>query len=192
MLELTDKHFLGKGLNRSVYLHPENKKWCIKILHDKNPWEKSENEVRYLKKVQRWKRGVKKVHPRYIGVVETNFGRGRVFKLIRDKGTQKISLNLEDYVAQQMLNEAKIVELERALEKMIARMHRARLVARDVHAKNICVKQLKSGIRMMLIDGIGHNAFLPFLDWVSFLRTKHHNKHLKKIRDYIKNLREQL
>jgi len=71
-MEITEKYFLGKGIAKIVYQHPEDKNICIKFPNPnkKRALKDIQREITYLKRHQdhfTW------LAP-YFGEIETNLG----------------------------------------------------------------------------------------------------------------------
>ncbi|HDQ40792.1 MAG TPA: hypothetical protein ENN39_07165 [Desulfonatronum sp.] len=88
MIYLTQDLLFRKGAQRACYRHPSDASLCIKILHDPredSPGQReTREEIAYYAHLQ--KRGISwEMLPFYHGQVETNFGTGTVFDLVRDR-----------------------------------------------------------------------------------------------------------
>ena len=97
MIVLSGADYIGEGDIRTCYEHPQNKSLCIKVPKPHVTREYTYKEILYFLKLQ--KRNTTKFnypfYSDYQGEVETNFGLGQVFDLVRDEHTGAISKTLE-------------------------------------------------------------------------------------------------
>ena len=162
VIELNDELLISQGRNRKCYQHPENRNWCIKVLHDDSPLKTQQRETRYFKQLER--RGVswEMVVP-LLAEVKTNLGDGVVFELLRDVDGN-ISRTLDYYIRQDIptLNEWIITEVEHLKQYLLDE----NIVFRDLNPLNILVQEnQKDSRRLMVVDGIGHNDYIPLCDF---------------------------
>lgn len=159
MVELSDLHLIGQGKNRRCYRHPHIQNRCIKILREKSPIKTQQRETRYFRHL--FKRGVNwdMVTP-LLEEVSTNLGNGVVFELMLDFNGE-ISKTLDYYINQNNpeLNNLLISEIEH----LKAYLLQQNIVFRDLNPLNMVLQQYQPRqFRLMVIDGIGHNDFIPF------------------------------
>ena len=173
MIQLNEVHYIGEGDIRVCYEHPHDKTLCIKVPRPETTRAYTEKELLYFKKLS--KRSKEKFsYPFYSDFhkeVETNYGLGQVFDLVRDEANGDISKTLEFYLT----HESAITDsqIEAALELLRAQMIKHRVFTRDLRARNICCKIKKDGtIELIIIDGIGHRDFFPFADWLTYFSKK--------------------
>jgi len=174
MIEIKKKHYIGEGLERKCYHHPDNSNLCIKIGKPEIEEERLYKEIKYYNKIKN--KDVSKFdylfYSKYYGRVETNKGNGFVYELVKDETTLRVSLTLRHYL--EMVNSPipdKIIveELKRLKQQMITH----RIFVGDLRARNICCKILKDGsVRLIIIDGMGHRDFFPFADWFHYYAKK--------------------
>lgn len=183
MIKIKETDYIGKGNFQKCYMHPENKNLCIKIKIDENCKNiRVERELLYYEKIQSKK--LKKIDysffAKYHGAVKTNLGEGFIYELIRDEVTNKVSKTLFDYLEMKnspISDKVFVSELKKLKRAMIAND----IIARDLTGKNICCKILSNNtIQLIIIDGIGHNEFFPFVDWFSFAAKIKINRVYKK------------
>lgn len=204
MLVLDDILYIGKGCHQSVYVHPEDDNLCIKILTDTDPTiikEEQRNRQResnYLERVEH-RTPQCKCLVRFIGIVETNFGEGAVYTLVRDADGQ-ISSSLEDYLQNFPKVEDDYIsfmeaihDLQLALESFKGSMLENRIITRNIRPVNICVqKNADNSIEnLVLIDDIGSTELIPIVEYVSVLATYRVKRKWKKfvnlLRGYVDN-----
>lgn len=179
MVELQEQHFIGKGKDRTCYLHPEDEGKCIKITHPprmlangkprkKGPARRVAREVLYYKKLQR--RGYDFAHVAgYYGMVETNLGRGHVYEVMK---------NADGSFAEELVDVLKTsagqsVELDLALDQLFTDLYENLVPLAELHGGNICcAKNADGSWTLKLVDGIGNSDFIKYCDWSKFLMRK--------------------
>ncbi len=87
IIDLTDAIKIGSGIERTVYVHPDNPNQLIKFVHSGQEASQTMREVSYYEKlvkrlpdtVEAWQH-----IPRFYGVQPTSLGKYPVFEAIRD------------------------------------------------------------------------------------------------------------
>lgn len=170
MILLNASGFVGKGLHRECYIHPNDKQLCIKIVVVGDLSE-SKREQSYYKLLQ--KRGINwNILPRFHGVIETNMGAGAVFDLIRDFDGQ-VSRTLEYYLSCEQLDHAENSGISQAIRMFKQELYRQSIITMTLSPKNIMYK--KAGPyegRLILIDNIGNSDFIPICSYIDCLAKK--------------------
>ncbi len=170
MLLLNASDFVGKGLHRECYIHPNDEQRCIKVVVAGDLSE-SKREQSYYKLLQ--KRGVSwDILPRFHGVIETNKGAGAVFDLIRDYDGE-ISKTLEYYLSSEQLDNAENLGISQAINVFKQELYRQSIITMTLSPKNIMYK--KTGInegRLIIIDNIGNSDFIPICSYIDSLAKK--------------------
>ncbi|MAZ73294.1 MAG: hypothetical protein CMC70_09110 [Flavobacteriaceae bacterium] len=183
-IDLQETHFFGEGAYQRCYVHPTQPDLCIKVLKENVAADRVENELVYYKKLNR--RALKNVsYPffaAYKATVKTNFGDGFVYDLIRDETTGNISKTLDRYLLEE--NPAISLQvLELAFKKFKKAMIQNRVVANDVRSYNICCRLKNDGnVELVLIDGLGHRDFFPFVDFSEYFAKKKLFRRLERFR----------
>ncbi len=170
MILLNTSYFVGKGLHRECYIHPDDEQLCIKVVVAGDLSE-SKREQSYYKLLQ--KRGISwDILPRYHGVIETNMGAGAVFDLIRDFDGE-VSKTLEYYLAAEQLDKAENPGLSQAISVFKQELHRQSIITMTLSPKNIMYKKTSSNEgRLVLIDNIGNSDFIPICSYIDSLAKK--------------------
>lgn len=164
-LVLDDSLFLGKGSRRICYCHPQDRNKCIKI--DVN--ERQRTTPRELKYYKRYAgKGIRfdLIAP-YYGSVTTNKGKGYVFGLVRDYDGQ-VSKSVGHY-----LNVCRHEQVLDGLMQGVLELKEFMIVygimARTIERQNMLYQRtdFHNG-RVVFIDGIGNNQFLPSANYLRF------------------------
>jgi hypothetical protein len=168
-LSLPPQLFVAEGTDRKCFRHPTDEQCCIKVLHPDTRPGRFWRELRYYRSLQR--RGVDFSHlTPYHGVVDTSLGRGAIFDLVLDDDA-RISRSLHHYLAQndREFNAWVVEEIERLKQDLYDQW----VVYHDLNPTNILVKRLGyDEYRLVVIDGIGHNHFVPLASYSARLARK--------------------
>jgi len=172
-MEITEKYFLGKGIAKIVYQHPEDKNICIKFPNPnkKRALKDIQREITYLKRHQdhfTW------LAP-YFGEIETNLGRGYMYQTVRDE-SGKLS---QDITKTNWREHKEAIE-----EKIITMYHQARerkAVINDLSLSNIYIRKKTTGFDLVLIDGFGNSNFIKLADYSKSFLTKKLNRKFTKL-----------
>ena len=169
MLQLSEDLLIGSGKKRGCYEDPENPNLCVKVLHSDSPPNTQLRETRYFKHLHRAGVSWKHVVP-LIKMVPTTLGQGAVFELIRDKNGE-VSKTMDFYLK---LNEPSMdAFIVGELESMKQHLLEQNIMFRDLNPRNILLQENDDGnYHFKIIDGIGHNEFLPFCHIPYFGRKK--------------------
>lgn len=177
MIQIEEKHYIGRGISQYCYIHPDNDNICLKIRRKrkKNPNDpRIDREIRYYKKIQ--KKTNLPFIAKYHGQKITNLGSASSFDLIKDETTNTVSLPLSDYLKMDnspFSDDLFISELEKLKRKLI----KHKIIVRDLKANNICCKVLKdNSIELIVIDGVGHRDFFPLVEWFSVFTKRKMDK----------------
>ena len=158
VFDLTPDLFVAEGTDRQCYRHPEFPDRCIKVLHADRRSGRFWREIAYFRSLQR--RGVDFSHlSRFHGIVRTSLGDGAVFDLVRDDdGRIASSLASRLDTGDPEFNFWAVNEIERLKQDFYDQW----IVFHDLNPTNLMVQRLGfDSWRLIAIDGIGHNHFLP-------------------------------
>jgi len=171
---LNENLLVGKGGNRKCYIHPNDNNLCIKVLH-KNTFRRGANrEARYYKRLE--KKGISfDMITKYFYTVQTDQGEGDVFELIRDHDGH-VSKSIRHYL--NLKDDNMNQEIIQLLEKLRQYLKSEYILFSDLSMHNILLKKMsKTESKLVLVDGIGDNNQIPFLEYVHTLGEK---KSIKK------------
>ena len=111
------KEFINRGGTRNCWQHPSEKNLGVKINFKSKI---SYHEIHAYERVKSLIPGqVARIYP---NLTETSQGMGFLCQLIRDETTEKISLNLANYIRAEDIN-----EIENSLNRIVKR-----IIARDI------------------------------------------------------------
>lgn len=163
MIDLSQAHLLGKGSSRACYLHPYDDSKCVKVTFlDRR--DITSEEMKHYRRFM--KRGISwDMLARAYGYVSTNYGEGAVFSLARDF-TGEISRSFDYYLRPDGEHLLSGEELLNALNAFRIYLFRERIVVRELKADNLIYQRLslREG-KLILIDGVGNNEFLPVANY---------------------------
>ncbi|KIM04180.1 MAG: hypothetical protein KU29_10790 [Sulfurovum sp. FS06-10] len=166
-LFLDDFFFIGEGRNRKCYEHPEYKHLCIKISSKKGQ-RSAQREVNYFKRLHKRGKSFEMISD-FKGTIKTNLGEGYLYELVRDYDGS-ISKNLEQYLSSDEKIICKILTL---IEQLRHYLIKEDILFSDLAIDNILVQQLnKDDLKLIVIDGIGDNNQIPFLEYFKPLGIK--------------------
>ena len=107
----------------------------------------------------------------YKGDVDTNFGRGSVYQLIRNDDGE-ISTNLERYLQSNSTIENSD-ELSNELDKLYNYMQKNRILTTSLLPRNVVIQKLDGRVKLVIIDDIGNSEFIPVSQYMtSFAQRK--------------------
>jgi hypothetical protein len=168
-LSLPPQLFVAEGTDRKCFRHPTDERRCVKVLHPDTRPGRFWRELRYYRSLQR--RGVDFSHlTPYRGMLKTSLGRGAIFDLVIDDDG-RISRSLHHYLGKNdaEFNARMVDEMERLKQNLYDQW----IVFHDLNPANILVKRLGyDEYRLVVIDGIGHNDFLPLASYSAPLARK--------------------
>ena len=167
---LSAQDFVAEGTDRKCYRHPTRPDSCIKVLHPERRAGRFWREIRYFGSLRR--RHVDFRHiAEYRGRIDTDQGQGAVFELVRDDD-ERVSRSLEHYLQLEDADFNRWIANE--IEVLKQDLFDQWIVVHDLNPTNILVQRLGyDRYRLVVIDGIGHNHFLPLASYSpSFARKK--------------------
>ena len=159
---LSPEDFVAEGTDRKCFRHPGRDDYCIKVLHPERRAGRFWREVRYFASLRR--RRVDFAHvAEYHGLIDTSLGRGAVFDLVRDDDGQ-VSKSLDYYLRRDDPEFEAFAARE--IENLKQDLYRQWIVFHDLNPTNILVRRLSyDEYRLVVIDGIGHNHFIPLASY---------------------------
>ena len=167
-IELSENSFVGNGKERNCYIHPNEPDIAVKVNHG-DIRKQTDRELKFYRGLNKRKNIVYKHIPRYFGPVQTNFGTGHMFDLIRDYDG-KISRSLLQYLEDGL--PLRDFESDLALLKQ-SLLDNQIIFNHDMYAGNLLYKKVSetSGY-LVVIDGLGDTVFVNWLNSFASHRTK--------------------
>lgn len=182
MIELNDSYLVGTGTNRSCYQHPNDKSKCVKVTIS-GDFTESNREKKYYKFLE--KRDVSwEMLAKYYGTVETNMGEGLVFEIVRDEDGE-VSQPLIHYFSSENLTDT-LKEPMKKLQTLKKYLLNERIIVKDLSLANILYqKRDSSDDRLIIIDGVINNDFIPISTYVDyFTKRKIHRRWISFIKHF--------
>lgn len=169
MLNLKKLTPIGTGTNRACYIHPEDDTKCVKVTIS-GDFKESNKEKKYYKLLEN-KNTSWDMIAKYYGTVKTDMGEALVFDLVKDY-TGDISQTLQFY----LLDEEKTSSINNPillLQELKAYQLKEKIIIKDLNAKNIMYQKTSADSgRLIVIDGVVNNDFLPFSSYIDFFTTR--------------------
>ncbi|WP_320040995.1 YrbL family protein [uncultured Desulfobacter sp.] len=170
MINIQPADLIGTGVHRKCYIHPENADQCIKIVYRGGQAEtiREQKYYRYLSQ-----KGISwEMLAQFHGNIETNFGTGAVFDLVRDYDGS-ISKTLDTYFN---LTDETTVSYSNVIQCLYELKHyllEYNIITMAFKPKNILYKRLSQTTgRCVIIDNIGNSDFIPICTYNKFLGNK--------------------
>lgn len=203
MLKLNEEDFVGKGCHKLTYLHPDDKKKCVKIIYNKDGITDINRELRY--RAYRDKKQLKSaILPSYYGEVTTEKGKGYVFEYVCDYDG-KISKTLMDYTNDLDLFEKEVDQLIPLMKQLVECLFKERIITMGITAENIIFQQVSpTEKKLYLITDLGVSEIIPFVLYFDNLAVKkitrkyhtminhmiqhHDSAPMRKLMDELKNM----
>ncbi|OCG24822.1 hypothetical protein A9G22_03830 [Gilliamella sp. App2-1] len=166
-IRLSKEDYIGRGLHRKCYHHPENPNKCIKVNYNDGAEEETKREISYYKHLI--KRNVSwGALAQYYGPVSTSYGEGHVFELIRDYNGE-IAIPLEKYLANKKLTQQYYDDLVISLKNLKSALLKDRIITMTIKSKNILFQHLSTEkSRLVIIDNIGNSTLIPIATYIPF------------------------
>jgi hypothetical protein len=169
-LQLSPPLFIAEGTDRKCFRHPDDESRCVKVLHPDTETDRFWREIRYYSRLQRRAVDFRHLTP-CRGLIETNLGKAAIFDLVLDDDG-RISRSMAYYLAEndRRFNDWIVAEIEQLKQNFYDQW----IVFHDLNPTNILVKRLGfDEFRLVVIDGIGHNHFIPLASYsAAFARKK--------------------
>lgn len=188
LIELRGCEPFATGGTRLCFRHPDHPDRCIKVFRsDRTPLRRREQMrgIRRFRSLRRfddqWKEqrayeqlvrldrpGVWEHVPRYFGTEPTDMGPGIVTELLTN-ADQSIPHNIEESFAEPEFELSPV-----ALREFKQWLRRELFLSRNLLPHNIVVvQQSADSSRLVIVDGIGNNEFVPISSWFKpFARRK--------------------
>ncbi|MDL2329398.1 hypothetical protein LJC71_06590 [Desulfosarcina sp. OttesenSCG-928-A07] len=159
--------FIGAGVNRECYRHPENSDLCIKVVVGHGGKRESRVEQSAYRRLE--KRGISwDMLSRFYGMASTNKGQGTVFELIRDRDGN-ISKPLSYYIGAPEQTALHGDGLSRAIPALKHYLLHEEIITTALKAQNMVYQKFgDTEGKLVIIDDIGNTDFIPICNYLSW------------------------
>ena len=160
IINLTENLLYGQGSHKKCYLHPEDKKICIKLPYNEDGKQDILREISYMKILK--KRGKNyDILPQYYGTVQTNLGDGYLFELICDYDGNK-SITLEDIITSPKLFSDKFEFIVSMLQTLKQKLYENEIITMVLFPENIIFqKTSESEYHIRIVNDMGSSVLIP-------------------------------
>ena len=177
MIKLSDSYLVGTGTNRACYMHPEDKTKCIKVTIS-GDYRESNKEKKYYNILKKRKVSFSFIS-KYYGIVETNLGEGLVFELIKDYNNE-VSKPISVYFNKNIISKEQFI-ITKKLKKLKKYLINEKIIVKDLSFVNILYQEINNKeTRLVIIDGVMNNEFLPFSTYINYFTIKKINRRWKQ------------
>ena len=169
MIQLNKHDEIARGTNRACFIHPLDSSKCIKITIS-NDFSESQKEIEYYKFLEQKNISWDYIS-KYHGRIDTNLGKGDIFDLIKDFDGN-VSKTLSSYL--QSDEKTKLISNPFPLLQVLKDYTlKEGIVVKYLNTKNMLYQKISDNEeRLILIDGVSNNDFLPFSKYVSYFTRK--------------------
>lgn len=173
LLYLKNAVLIGIGTNRACYIHPDDDSKCIKVTIS-NDFSESNREKKYYNFLK--KRNISwRMLAKYYGTVETDLGEGLVFELVKNESGE-VSKPLIDYFVSEKLMEELLEPLPK-LKALKEYLLTEKIIVKDLSLANILYQKRANGEdRLMIVDGVINNDFIPIATYVDYFTRRKINR----------------
>ena len=173
-LILTDDLFLGRGNHKEVFIHPNDKRRCVKLLYT-IPDEDFDREMRYRRALGK-RVDTMTLLTKYYGEVDTNRGRGFVFERVIDFDGAESKTVLDH-----LNNPKSIDDLLDILLNFKRQFINEKFAAAGMDPDNFLVQRTSPTERLVrIIDNVGTSARVPILYYSDFLMARRAKKYWRR------------
>ncbi|SEH30273.1 YrbL family protein [Selenomonas sp. KH1T6] len=181
MLIMSESLYLGKGLHKVAYVHPEDSSKVIKIPYDPKDAELRQ-ELSY-RKARDLRHLESELLTRYYGSVETDKGLGHIFERICNAdGTECETLGA--FLDRQKASGWPDLKLARELiEDFMTKVMSERILTNDTCLINFLLQRDETGnIRLRIIDNVGSPVKIPLVYYWDYMTRSHIRRYLKRLK----------
>lgn len=186
IIQLDDTLFIGKGLHKKCYRHPENGALCIKFAYNELGSRDLARELKYLAIIKNRKKDYS-VLAKYYGPVSTNYGTGYLYEHILDYDGKECK-TLEDYLKDDELLKENLPVLIREMRKLKDILIENEIITMGISTINILIQRTDAtdgGYRVRVINDMGSAVVIPLEYYSSYLAKAKIRRHWKRFMDYI-------
>ena len=181
MLVMSESLYLGEGLHKVAYVHPEDEGKVIKI-----PFNPKDAELRQelsYRKARAFRHLQSELLTRHYGPVETDKGIGHVFERVRNAdGTECETLG--EFLDKQKEAGWPDKKFARELiEGFMRQVMEERILTNDTCLINFLLQRDEAGsIRLRIIDNVGSPMKIPLVYYWDYMTRSHIKRYLRRLR----------
>ncbi len=181
MLIMTDSLYIGKGLHKVAYVHPEDEDKVIKI-----PFNPKDAELRQelaYRKARSFRHLQSELLTKHYGAVETDKGTGQVFERVRNADGSECE-TLGEFLDKQ--KEAGWPDRKFArdlIEGFTRQVMKERILTNDTSLINFLLQRDETGkMRLRIIDNVGSPVKIPLVYYWDYMTRSHIKRYLRRLR----------
>ncbi|EEO28025.1 YrbL family protein [Oxalobacter paraformigenes] len=167
MTDYTNWPLIGQGEERSCYLNPDDPTRMAKFSPIRQSTQ-TRREIRYFNTLI--KKGVPfDFIPRYYGEIHEKDRLGIEQEFIADEPDSfRAAPTVSDYVSRSLTAE-EIAEFRKAYFQLKDYLLRWNVIPANLAISNVVVSKTPSGLRLVMVDGVGGTELIPLANWFRFL-----------------------
>mgnify|MGYP000653837830 CR=1 FL=1 len=183
MIELNKSDMIGKGWHRECFIHPEDDKLCLKVVVSGNDQE-TKREQSYYQLLKKRNVTWDKL-PKFHGNIETNFGSGAIFDLIRDENGD-VAKTVEFYLNDESLMQEMHQHIHTALIDLKDYLIDQNIITMSIKPKNL-LYQKQCGLQgsIYIVDNIGNSDLFPISSYSRYFGHKKLDRKWKKFQSLL-------
>lgn len=190
MTDYTNWPLIGQGEERSCYLNPDDPTRMVKFSPIRQSTQ-TRREIRYFSALI--KKGIPfDFIPRYYGEIHEKDRLGIEQEFIADEpGSSRAAPTVSDYVSRSLTAE-EIAEFKKAYLELKNYLLCWNVIPANLALPNIVVSKTSSGIRLVMVDGVGGTELIPLANWFRFLGKRKIERKWVKLTKRLNALNSQL
>ncbi len=171
ILQLSDKKWLAKGKQRLVFVHPDDRRFVLKVQYNREGHISSDRHLKREKQVydlirNRLKSDPNPPIPKYFGTVETDMGTADIYEAFYGPKGVRLAPTLAHFFRTNQISEVRV----KLLNDFIHRLDTWEIPVTDMNRRNIVFANRNGQDQFLLVDGFGDYRTLPLARWSSFVR----------------------
>ena len=153
LINLNESDYIAEGNTRACYTHPENQDLCIKVNKSNTKSNQNSPEIFYLKfKINKKNKSAFATLPECKGMVNTNFGNGLAYELVKDYDKKK-SKSLAYYYKNNTIKKSDTFNM---IMELYNHCLKHNILIYDANMSNILLQKLDNDkFALRIIDGFG-------------------------------------
>lgn len=190
MRDYSNWPLIGQGEERSCYLNPDDPSRMVKF-SPINQSTQTRREIRYFNELIR--KGIPfDCIPLYYGEIHEKDRLGIEQEYIADEpGSTRRAPTVNEYVSRPLTAE-EIAEFRKAYSQLKDYLLRYNVIPANLALLNIVVSKTASGIRLVMVDGVGGTELIPLSNWFRFFGKRKINRKWEKLTRKLNSINSQL